>query len=259
MRYSIFFRKEIKVFVICSVTGGLMQFFCRRYIKNHPEFLEEPEITIKIKHPSGETEQISNEIAKETITRRMTKHLRGGQVQEKLAELFLRVILKKLVKLAAKKGVELGLSLGTGVALAITPKKALAKVIQQSLPQDLLNKESSILVNGEKVYLENCDESLKYMFSVVMDKELPYNEKKKYVEYVFRVVLDKNKPLHLVLCLISILLILSTQNTASYFLVLKNLIEAIREGRISKRIARIIVRRLLKKGRMVDPELLELN
>ena len=75
---------------------------------------------------------------------------------------------------------------------------------------------------------------------------------------MFRVHLDGIKPRNLILCLIPILLILAIQNPACYYLVIKNLIQAIKEGRISKRIARIIVRRLLKKGRMVDPELLDL-
>ena len=262
MRYYIFFRKETKLFVMCTVTGGLLQFFCRRYIKNHPEFLEEPEITIKIKNPSGKTEQISNEIAKEIAKeptiRRIIKHLRGGQVQQKLAEILIRLMLKKLIKIAANRGVELGISIGAGVVLAVTPKKALAKIIEGSLAQNLLDKKSFIRVNGEKVYLENCDDGFKYMFSIFMDKELPYNEKKELVTYLFRVNLDRNKPLHLILCLIPILLILATQNPACYFLVIKNLIQAIKEGRISKRIARIIVRKLLKKGKMVDPELLDL-
>ena len=260
--HYIFSRKEIKIFLICTATGGLLQFFCRKYIKNHPEFLEEPEITIKIKNPSGKTEQVTNEIAeelvKDPIIRRIIKHLRGGQFQEKLVEVLFRLMLKKLIKLAAARGVEFGVSLGTGIAFAVTPKKALVKVIEGALPQNLLDKKSFIQVNGEKVYLENCENGFKYMFSILMDKELPYNEKKELVTYIFRVNLDKSKPLKLVLCLIPMLLILATQNPASYFLVIKNLIQAIKEGKISKRVARIIVRRLLKEGKMVDPELLDI-
>ena len=39
---------------------------------------------------------------------------------------------------------------------------------------------------------------------------------------------------------------------------MKGLIEAVREGKITKQVARIIVRRLKKKGVPVDPELIEL-
>ena len=256
--YYIFLQKQTKSLVICTVTGGLLQFFCSRYIKDHPEFLEEPQITIEIKHPSGKTDKISNEISKRTITDLILKRLRGGQIPEKLAQMLLQVILKKLVKLAAKKGVEIGVSTGIGVAVALTPKKQLVKLIEGSLPQNLLDKENFIILDGEKEYLENCGNDFRYMFSLLMDKELPYSEKKELVTAVFRVQLDNIKPLQLILCLIPLLLILSTQNPSGYYLVLQNLIKAIKEGRISKAIARVIVRKLLKKGKFVDPELLDL-
>ena len=39
---------------------------------------------------------------------------------------------------------------------------------------------------------------------------------------------------------------------------MKSLIKAIREGRITKQMARLIVRRLRKKGIPIDPELAEI-
>lgn len=261
--YSIFFRKETKLFVICTVTGRLLQSFCRRYIKNHPECLEVPEITIEIKDPSGKTEQILDEIAKEPTIRRIINHLRGGQVQQKLAEILIRVLIKKFIKmllqLMAEYGLEIGIGIGTTAAFVVTPKKALARYVETTTVQYLLNKKGFvIIVDGKKVYLENCNDGFKYMFKILMDKELPYTEKKEFVTSVFRVNLERNKPLHMVLCLIPILLILAKENPACYFLMLQNLIKAIKEGRISKRIARRIVRRLLKEDEMVDPELLDL-
>jgi hypothetical protein len=60
-----------------------------------------------------------------------------------------------------------------------------------------------------------------------------------------------------VLCIVFVLYILSIQNPSSFYILLKNLIKAIKEGRISKAIGRAIVRRLKKKGIAIDPELLE--
>ena len=39
---------------------------------------------------------------------------------------------------------------------------------------------------------------------------------------------------------------------------MKSLIEAVRKGRISKQMARLIIRRLRKKGIPIDPELAEI-
>jgi hypothetical protein len=60
-----------------------------------------------------------------------------------------------------------------------------------------------------------------------------------------------------VLCIVLILYILSIQNPSGFYILLKNLIKAIKEGKIPKAIARIIVRKLRKKGIAIDPELLE--
>ena len=54
-----------------------------------------------------------------------------------------------------------------------------------------------------------------------------------------------------------VLYILSIQNSSGFYILLKNLIKAIKEGKISKAIGRSIVRRLKKKGIAIDPELLE--
>lgn len=251
-------RKETKIFVICTATGGLLQFFCRRYIKNHPEFFEEPEITLIIKDTSGKTERITNKKAKEPIIRRILKHFCGGGLQEKVGDIVLRVLLKKLIKLAAKKGVEFSISIDVGAIFTVVPKKALVKIIEGSLPQSLLDTKSFSIVNEEKVYLENCSEGFKFMFAILMDNEIPYYEKNALVAYVFGTLLSKTEPLNLILCLVPILFILAMKNPSAYYLAIRNLILAIKEGRISKRIVRVMVRRLLSNGQMVDPELLDI-
>ena len=62
-----------------------------------------------------------------------------------------------------------------------------------------------------------------------------------------------------VLCIIFILHIFATNYISSYFLLIQNLIKAIKNGKISKRLARLIIRRLMRLERdiAVDPELLE--
>ena len=260
--YYILSRKETKIFIVCTVTGGVLQLFCRRYIKNHPEILEEPEIRIEIKNPSGKTEQITDEIINE-ITKKprifhIIKRLRGGLFQEKFAELLLKVIIKKLIKLAAQKGVEIGLSIGLGAALAAAPKKALIKIIEGSLPQNLLDSKGFIQVNGEKIYLQNCDDGFEYALSVLLNKGIPYGEKQKVIAYLFSLISDRIKPLNFIICLISLLLILAILDPASYALLLRYLIEAIKEGKISKRLGRLVVRKLKRKRLLIDRELLDL-
>lgn len=67
-----------------------------------------------------------------------------------------------------------------------------------------------------------------------------------------------NRYINFALCIIFILHILSIQNPSAFYILLKNLIKVIKEGRISKVIVQYIVNKLQNKGIPIDQELLEL-
>jgi hypothetical protein len=101
---------------------------------------------------------------------------------------------------------------------------------------------------------------LEYLFKILEDETIPFEEKKKISRLILTKYLDLktfNGRINFVLCIVFVLSILSIQNTSGFYILLKNLIKAIKEGRISKAIGRAIVRKLQKKGIAVDPELLE--
>lgn len=58
-------------------------------------------------------------------------------------------------------------------------------------------------------------------------------------------------------CIISILHLLAINDMSSYFILIQNLIKAIKNGKISKRLARLIIRRFLRLNILVDPELIQ--
>lgn len=253
--YYILCRRETRVFLICTLTGTILQLACRRYIKNHPEFFEEPEIIIKVKNPSGETESITNEvvneITKERRLLRLLKRLRGGFAT--------KLLIKKLIKLAAAKGVELSAYVGLGLVVAITPQKAITRIIENSLPHSHLDLKTYSTVDGIDFGLETCDDSFKYLKELLMDNQLPFEEKRKRIEYAFgRMELDEFKGNLFISCMMSMLILLLGGNPAAYRLVIESLLEYIKTGRISKAVARMIVKRLKRKGQYVDPELLDL-
>ena len=98
------------------------------------------------------------------------------------------------------------------------------------------------------------------MFNILEDKTIPFEEKEKVVSSILTKYLDLKtfKLSYFVLFLYCIYCQFRTRLVfILYYTLLKNLIKAIKEGRISKPIGRAIVRRLQKKGIAVDPELLE--
>lgn len=66
-----------------------------------------------------------------------------------------------------------------------------------------------------------------------------------------------NGHVNFAICVTFILYILATQNISGYYIFIKNLIKAIKEGKISRKIARLIIRKLRAQGILIDPELLE--
>ena len=122
-------------------------------------------------------------------------------------------------------------------------------------------KKKFILVGGEKIYLDQCDQNLKYLFDILEDETIPFKERKEIAQSVLTKYLNPKTPFgrrNVVLCITFMIYILSIKRHSSFYLMMKSLIKAIREGRILKQMARLIVRRLRKKGVPINTELAEI-
>jgi len=241
---KIFFcRNDVKIFIICTVTGGILQVLSKQYLKSHPEFLKDAPVTKKkYKQPRSLSP-------------------RGGAIIE-VSGISIKVVGKVVINFLAKKGLLAGILTGGGVIISKIPATAISTYLRDSFPQNLshLEKKKFILVGGEKIYLDQCDQNLEYLFKILEDETIPFEEKEKVARSILTKYLDlktMNGRIAFVLCIVFVLYILSIQNPSGFYILLKNLIKAIKEGRISKAIGRSIVRRLKNKGIAIDPELLE--
>jgi hypothetical protein len=228
-------RKDVKIFIFCIVTGGILQVVCKEYLKNHPELIEDAPVT---------------------NSRPRFLSPRGGALIEASA------ISIKVMIFLANNGFITSVLVGTGLFISQNHSTAVNTYLRDSFPQNLphLEKKKFILVDGEKIYLDQCDQNCEYLFKILKDETIPFEEKEKVADSILTKYLNlETMPARLafVLCIVLILYILSIQNPAGFYILLKNLIKAIKEGKIPKVIARIIIRKLRKKGVAIDPELLE--
>ena len=150
----------------------------------------------------------------------------------------------------------------SGIAISKIPSSAISTYLRDAFPQNLpeLEKKKFILVKGKKIDLDYCDQNLEYLFEVLKDRTVPFKEKKELTSSILTKYLNlktANERVNFVLCIVFILYIFSIQDMSSYYIILKNLIKAIKQGKISKVVARAIIRQLKKKGLPVDPELLQ--
>jgi hypothetical protein len=177
--------------------------------------------------------------------------------------LSVKIAVKVVLNFLAEKGLLAGLLTGGGVVVSKIPATAISKYLRDAFPQNLpdLEKKKYILVGGKKIYLDQCHQNLKYLFKILEDPKIPFEEKEKVARAIFAKHLDIKTMKGLatfVVCIVFVIYILSIQNPSAFYILLRNLIEAIREGRISKAVGRLIFRRLQKKGVALDPELLEI-
>jgi hypothetical protein len=236
-------RNDIKIVIICTVTGGILQVISKKYLESHPEFSKDAPLT-KRKY-------------------RLPKFIypRGGAFIE-ISGISIKIVSTVVLNFLAKKGLLVGIVTGAGIVTSKIPSSAISKYLQDSFPQNLphLEKNKFILIGGEKIYLDQCDQNLEYLFKILKDKTIPFEKKEKVARSILTKYLDLktiNGRTGFLLCIVFVLSILSIQNQSGFYILLKNLIQAVKEGRISKEIGRCIVRRLRKKGIPIDPELLE--
>jgi hypothetical protein len=185
----------------------------------------------------------------------------GGAIVE-ISGISFKFVGKVVVNFLAKRGLMTGIVTSTGIVISKIPATAISTYLRDAFPQNLpdLEKKKFIRINGEKIYFGQCDPNLKYLFKILEDPALPFEEKEKLARKILTKYLDLRTPsgrVNFTLCIVFVLHILSIQNPSSFYIMMKNLIKAIQEGRISKAIGRVIVRRLLKKGIIVDPELID--
>ena len=244
-RIFILSKTEVKILLAAGIIGGILQIVCWNYLKNHPELLEDDNSEkVKPKKPG---------------LRRFST--RGGAFVELTgAKLIINGATAMLY--ISKKGVLTTIFLvGSGIFIKKVPSKAISTVVRNALPVTHSGLEKGyILVDGKKIVLNKCDQSLKYLFQVLNNKDLTFKDKK---DASFKILMEHVDlkttagRIRFVLCIFSILHILTLNDSSSYYALMQSLIEAIKSGKISKKLARLIIRKLRKLNVAIDPELIE--
>ena len=127
----------MKIVIICTVTGGILQVLSKQYLKSHPEFLKDTPVTKKKYRPLRFLPQ------------------RGGALIE-VSGISIKIVAQIVVNFLAKNGLRAGLATGGAVVISKIPTTAVSTYLRDAFPQNLpdLEKKKFILVGGEKIYLD---------------------------------------------------------------------------------------------------------
>lgn len=250
-RILILSKNDLKLIIFGAVIGGIFQIICCEYLKNHRELLKNDNPVNKTKNPGFRTFFPRGGVLFEVTGAKVVINLVG------------------VITFISKKGTLTGIILaGSAVVIKKIPLTAIStvlrKVVHNASPTThshwgKLEKTKFFIVDGKKIYLDQCDQNLKYLFKMLSDPKIPFIEKREMTYSILMEHLDlktTNGRLRFILCIIAILHIFAFADVSNYYLMMQNLIKAVKKGRISKRLARVIIRKLLRQGLEVDPELI---
>ena len=252
----IFTRSDLKIILIGTSLGVIAQYLCWKYVKDHPEILEQLE--------GGSSEK--KELTEKPTKRPFLFDGRGGAMIT-ITGVQIVVNFGKIV-IALK---EYGTLIFVGTTTAVVLTKKIPTTAVSTIVHYISKRlgEGSIVLNTflEKRHiieinsLGECSGDFKYLVSVLSDKEIPYYDRQKKALIILKQQLNDGTTKGLVrflTCLVAIFVLFTILgDKTSVFLMMQSLLQALRDGKLPKRIARILIRRLIKNNVPVDPELIE--
>ena len=257
MNYQIFIfsRKEVKIIILCTIVGGVLQFISWKYLQHHPELLNNEN--------SEKVEPKETPTPKSGLRRFFP---RGGALIEFVGAKIIINVAGTVIFLA-QKGALTAMLLGAGgVLVKKIPTKAVSTLVREALPNRYAEK-AGLVLPGEMT-ITFPDRSFEYMFKMFRNTEIPYEEKK---ELGSRILINhedlktKEGRVRVALCIISMLSEFGKNehdqfNVANFHILIDILMAAIDGGKIPERIARIIRRKLLRLKLKIDinPEFLKM-
>lgn len=149
---------------------------------------------------------------------------------------------------------------GGAVVLSIIPSNAVSTYLKKALPQSLLPVDKTRHKRiSENFSLDQCDRNsgLNYLFTILSNPDIPYQEKEMITDKILKnyVNLKPTERTYVVICIICRMLYFYKVNIGNFHLIMQKLLEALKEGKISKVIVRAISRKPRKSNIPVDPEL----
>jgi hypothetical protein len=108
--------------------------------------------------------------------------------------------------------------------------------------------------------IENqCGNTFHYLFQLLLNDKVPYEIKMKEAIKIIRTLDWRSASATLTIgCIVIMLAVLFALQSPGFYILIKAIIKAIREGKISRQVARLLIRKLMRnyKEIPIDPDLL---
>lgn len=236
----------IFIFVV-TACGLVLQIMCKEYLRSYEEMNSVPKVEDTKKNPENRRNP-------------------GTWLINRGGDIFKVVInLKPVIIFVAKKG---GLAaLVGGISVKWGPKalasKAVSTSIYKALPYSFSDDEKKRWVLIDVAKDKIIDEKWTYLFEYLSNPNIPYADKVKKGNEMLKKNIDLSTKAGRIRFFLVVMFILfglrflGPENNG-FIAFMQSLVEALRSGKLSKRLARAIIRRLKRNNIPVDPELIDL-
>lgn len=250
-------KKEVKTMIIGTLIGYLLQIISGWILRQYPELLEALEETSNDEKSNGEKNPSQDSIENEPLENPNSVP-RGGTLVTGAR------VLATVLQFLTNNGLLAGVITTALKNISNLDSSAVSKYLGDALPQSQIVSDNmkSHTKGIDNFSLDQCEKvpGMEYLFKILEDSEIPYQERERVANDIIR-GLDIIKPIGkagLVICLLSLLIYFNKNNTSSYHILIQKLIQALKEGRLSKNVARALVRQLRKAKIPIPAEFIEL-
>lgn len=134
---------------------------------------------------------------------------RGGVTIE-VTEISGKIVTQVMVNFLAKKGLQVGLAAGRVLVISKIPSTVVIRFLRDAFPQNLpdLERKKFIVVDEETIYLDECNQNLKYLFDILKDQTIPFEERKEIAHSMLAKYLNLKTPVgrrNFILCIVFII------------------------------------------------------
>lgn len=158
------------------------------------------------------------------LSSKYIKSYSKSEIQKKLKKRKFR----RFIKFLSKRGVLVGYIISSSVLITTIPLNVIRAYLVNAVPQNLVSYSNKpfIIVKGRKLYLNQSDQNLVFVYQVLISRDVSLKEKKQFATLILKKYFNTQTysgKINIIVCIVLLLHIVTIQGSLYSPLVYKKL------------------------------------